>query len=95
MFHSPEAYSETPLCKQVKIHCFYLEILNGEAKEFILLILDHQGQNSPSIEVTCIMAYLILLFVCSFLLTLILQSFWLIFTQVHTPLFLNNDTKKS
>lgn len=41
MFCSPETYSETSLCKQVKVLCSHLEILNGEAKEFILPILDY------------------------------------------------------
>lgn len=67
MFHSPEAYSETSLCKQVKVLCFYLKILNGEAKEFVLLISDYQGQNSPNKEIISIMSsYLILLSLCSF-----------------------------
>lgn len=77
MFHSPEAYSETSLCKQVKVLCFYLETLNGETKEFIILILNYQGQKSPNKEVICIMSsYLILLSVCSFFIAINFAGFF-------------------
>lgn len=66
-FHSLEAFSETSLCKQVKVLCFHLEIVNGEVRQFVLFILNYQGQNSPIKGVICIMSpYLTVLSVYSF-----------------------------